>query len=133
MTRRSEEKEREEKMEAKGNCQEEERPCALLGRVMLWPGSQQPWAVVLIISILADVIDCSSPPLSCLMTGRWPLRLITTSSVLLCPGKGLPSAHRGHSPTCILGGSPRPPAADRGWRRGRDGPLGAIYSPGRTR
>lgn len=59
----------------------EERPSALPGRAMRWQDSECPRAAALVISILADVIDCLPPPLSCLVTESQPLRLRTTCSV----------------------------------------------------
>ncbi|RLW13315.1 hypothetical protein DV515_00000576 [Chloebia gouldiae] len=48
---------------------------------MRWQDSEWPRAAALVISILADVIDCLPPPLSCLVTESQPLRLRTTCSV----------------------------------------------------
>lgn len=48
---------------------------------MRWQDSEWPQAAALVISILADVIDCLPPPLSCLVTESQPLRLRTTCSV----------------------------------------------------
>lgn len=59
----------------------EERPSALPGRVMRWQDSECPQAAALVISILADVIDCLPPPLPCLVTESQPLRRRTTCSV----------------------------------------------------
>lgn len=57
---------------------------------MRWQDSEWPQAAALIISILADVIDCLPPPLPCLVTESQPLRLRTTCSVPHWPREKFP-------------------------------------------